>query len=210
MASRRDSPYTREAATAWLAEVDANSYYFVTNRHVAKTFDSLSAIALWRPNIDTQKFVASDYTRISYSSGVDLAVIRCRLYNPPNQALEVLKWKDNALLMKGEKVLVVGFPGEFFSPDSDLKTSTMGSIMTISESTAPRNDFGVTGGNSEAVGLINNGSSGSPVILMFKGEPTVVGIAYGTGQHYNHPNNQTDVLLNWLSVKSLINEIKSK
>ena len=186
--------------TAWLAAVDKDSYYFVTNRHVAKQ-NEVSEINLWRPNVDQRKIVAKNFKITFYETVFDLAVIKCTGIHIPDETREVLNWRDNASLQKGDKLLIVGFPQEFYNLNSDMKHSTLGSIVTAAEPINGTRPLGITSG------LTNFGSSGSPVVALSGKIPEVVGIAFAnTNSAIIDGKRQPATLINTLAVQNLINK----
>src|SRR3989338_4386431 len=193
------------AGTGWLAQSENNTYYVVTNRHVVLPEDAkTTGVILWRPNLDTEKFVPINFT-IATTEDADIAVLKLQGDYHTTNPVEAIQWKDNVLLQKGDYDLIVGFPKEFRRENIELDHNTLGSVITI------ENAFSHTDG-WYARGLFNIGSSGSPVIVNKNGHLVTIGMLSGVGD-VALKNNNTEIqkqpiaLIRPLHIRDLINAL---
>jgi hypothetical protein len=162
--------------TAWLAKRDKDILYFVTNRHCIEEPGKLKLLEMVRPGIDKNSF---DYpgSEIKIATAPvddpDIAVIKLKWFWPTDidTPFKPLNYKENALIKNEDKLLSIGFPGEFVNYDDLQKSITSIDYLEITNS---NDDY-----TWDAKGIVSPGNSGSPAIKLINHIPTVIGMASG-------------------------------
>jgi hypothetical protein len=114
----------------------------------------------------------------------------------------VLNWRDDIQLKKDDKILIAGYPSEFTRKEDVNFTNafTQGEVLTVEKDSDAN-------GKWNAKGLINHGSSGSPVVINKDGQPVAIGIVYARG---DVSNGQPYVLGEKLGVAPLLKMLQER
>lgn len=168
--------------TAWLARAnpDENQYDLVTNAHVLGygKIEIQNVYAL-RPGIDqTSVSLGPGSCQVVTSQNYDVGILSCHLSQAQVDQMSVplvpLTFMDGDLPNQNDKLLTVGFPGDFnISNGPDLKAKTLGEVITV-DGTTQNMGHEV----SMAKGVSSHGGSGSPTAKLFDDVPVVIGMVY--------------------------------
>ncbi|MBI3384846.1 FHA domain-containing protein [Candidatus Gottesmanbacteria bacterium] len=199
-------------ATAWLERLDNNSFYIATNDHVAKSPEGdgwlIKSVALFRPNIDNNVQYFYDVIGIG-NTFQDVAVLKINGTYKTQIPLKPLSFLDNTVPNPDDNLLVVGFPADFQEGSHNLNTITMGSVIKHDIPSENKDGNGVW----ISSGLVNGGSSGSPVVIKKGGNITVIGMIFARS-YTDYKNNITNTVqkinasyITPLQIAELINSI---
>ncbi len=169
-------------ATAWLARInsDKNQYDLVTNAHVLGygKIEIQNVYAL-RPGIDQIPVsLGPGSCQVVTSQNYDVGILSCHLsqdqVSQMSTPLVPLIFMDGDKPNQDEKLLTVGFPGDFnISNSTDLKAKTLGEVITV-DGTTQNMGHEV----SMARGISSHGGSGSPTTKLFDDVQVVIGMVY--------------------------------
>lgn len=196
--------------TTWLVGANRHregQYDFVTNAHVvAYGKIEIQQLYITRPGIDqTPLSLGPGSCKTVASENFDDAILSCRFSTDQLTQMSMsippspLDFLDAYQLKSDEKVLTVGFPGDFdISSGPDLKSRTLGEVVTVDGTDQNMGHQVVM-----AKGLSSQGGSGSPSIKVIDQIPAVVGMIYAG-------HGEQDVMITPMDVQVLLDQLDSQ
>ena len=189
---KKDSPNAKpgpvQYGTAWCAQKNT----FITSRHLFYLPEGLEVtnVEILRPFMDRRYIQTNPKITEADMKDGDLAAFQ----SSGLDNVKPIPFIDNYSPVHEEKLLIVGYPIVFHNKSDVTKTITSVQILTINK--IPSENDGTFRGTATE----NPGASGSPVLALVNGVPTVIGII-------SNANSDKPEASGWpLKISSLINK----
>lgn len=191
--------------TAFVIAKEGNVLYFMTSTHVIEENNEGPDLFTYIPRGSIHGGIFFQHQSYVVSETRDTAIIKATVPEDFARTVTPIQFIDNRDFTTGEQVLIVGWPGSFYVDEGIYTSAIITSIEAVSKD----------GPIWRAPGLINYGSSGSPVIIAdAEGNPIIVGIVTKKLDAVSYPDGTftvTRFALGYeLEVKSLLDKLRQR
>lgn len=164
--------------TAFVVAKEGNVLYLMTSTHVIEEHNEGRDLVAFIP-LGNHKIVGfRDQSYVSYESR-DIAIIKATVSEEFAEDVASISFIENYEFHRGEQALIIGWPRDFYVGDQIFTSAFITSIDAVSSDAI----------SWKALGLVNYGSSGSPLIIAdSEGRPVVVAAVTKKSDDVTYPD----------------------